>query len=230
MPDGCPALQRAGQLRRLAIGLPLPLAPGPHPHRRRLPLHGRRRRLRPLQRPRPSHDVHLRMRPGLARMQSRRLPVLRQDAQPTAGRARQRRQNSDDLILQGFVQEYGPTVIAAPTATGFNRVAWIMPFVALALGIAFVVYVVRSWKNRPEPALADGITIPQGQRTRRVPRKGPQGDRRMTASVARTLLSAKSCDRRQVFKYGSLERARLQPGRYRTRKSRALAPEGVRSQ
>ncbi len=70
--------------------------------------------------------------------------------------------NSDDLILQGFVQEYGPTVIAAPTATGFNRVAWIMPFVALALGIAFVVYVVRAWKNRPAPALADGITIPQG--------------------------------------------------------------------
>ncbi len=70
--------------------------------------------------------------------------------------------NSDDLILQGFVQEYGPTVIAAPTATGFNRVAWIMPFVALALGIAFVVYVVRSWKDRPEPALADGIVIPQG--------------------------------------------------------------------
>jgi cytochrome c-type biogenesis protein CcmH len=70
--------------------------------------------------------------------------------------------NSDDLILQGFVQEYGPTVIAAPTATGFNRVAWIMPFVALALGIAFVVYVVRAWKNRPEPALADGIIIPRG--------------------------------------------------------------------
>ena len=70
--------------------------------------------------------------------------------------------NSDDLILQGFVQEYGPTVIAAPTATGFNRVAWIMPFVVLALGIAFAVHVVRSWKNRPEPALADGITIPQG--------------------------------------------------------------------
>jgi len=70
--------------------------------------------------------------------------------------------NSDDLILQGFVQEYGPTVIAAPTATGFNRVAWIMPFVALALGIVLVVYVVRAWKNRPEPALADGITIPRG--------------------------------------------------------------------
>jgi cytochrome c-type biogenesis protein CcmH/NrfF len=70
--------------------------------------------------------------------------------------------NNDDLILQGFVQEYGPTVIAAPTATGFNRVAWIMPFAALAFGITFVIYVVRSWKNRPAPALADGITIPRG--------------------------------------------------------------------
>jgi cytochrome c-type biogenesis protein CcmH/NrfF len=70
--------------------------------------------------------------------------------------------NNDDLILQGFVQEYGPTVIAAPTATGFNRVAWIMPFAVLALGIAFAVHIVRSWKNRPEPALADGIVIPHG--------------------------------------------------------------------
>jgi cytochrome c-type biogenesis protein CcmH len=69
---------------------------------------------------------------------------------------------SDDLILQGFVQNYGPTVIAAPTATGFNRVAWVMPFLALGLGIAFVVLVVRSWKNKPTPALADGIIVSRG--------------------------------------------------------------------
>jgi cytochrome c-type biogenesis protein CcmH/NrfF len=71
--------------------------------------------------------------------------------------------DNDDLILQGFVQDYGPTVIAAPTATGFNRVAWIMPFAVLALGIAFAIHIVRSWKNRPAPALAGGIAIPQGQ-------------------------------------------------------------------
>ena len=72
------------------------------------------------------------------------------------------RGDNNDLIMQGFVQNYGPTVIAAPTATGFNRVAWIMPFVALALGMAFVVVVVRSWRNKPTPALADGIAIPHG--------------------------------------------------------------------
>jgi cytochrome c-type biogenesis protein CcmH/NrfF len=70
--------------------------------------------------------------------------------------------DNDDLILQGFVQEYGPTVIAAPTAKGFNKIAWIMPFVVLMAGIVFVTWVVRAWKNRPEPALAGGISIPRG--------------------------------------------------------------------
>jgi cytochrome c-type biogenesis protein CcmH/NrfF len=79
--------------------------------------------------------------------------------------------NNDDLILQGFVQEYGPTVIAAPTASGFNRVAWIMPFAVLALGITLVIYVVRSWKNRPTPALADGIAVPLGSELEEFRRK-----------------------------------------------------------
>jgi cytochrome c-type biogenesis protein CcmH len=70
--------------------------------------------------------------------------------------------DNDDLILQGFVQDYGPTVIAAPTSTGFNKVAWIMPFAVLVLGFVLVTWIVRTWKNRPAPALADGIAIPQG--------------------------------------------------------------------
>ena len=67
------------------------------------------------------------------------------------------RGDNDSLILQGFVQKYGPTVLAAPTTKGFDRTAWIMPFVALVLGFGIVVLVVRAWKNRPEPALADGV-------------------------------------------------------------------------
>jgi cytochrome c-type biogenesis protein CcmH len=67
------------------------------------------------------------------------------------------RGDSDSLVQQAFVQKYGPTVLAAPTTTGFDRTAWIMPFAALILGFGIVVYVVRSWKNRPTPALADGL-------------------------------------------------------------------------
>ena len=67
------------------------------------------------------------------------------------------RGDNDDLTLQSFVQKYGPTVVAAPSTTGFGRVAWIMPFAALLAGMAGLVWVVRSWRSRPAPALADGI-------------------------------------------------------------------------
>jgi cytochrome c-type biogenesis protein CcmH/NrfF len=62
------------------------------------------------------------------------------------------RGDNDDLILQGFVQKYGSVVLAAPTTTGFNRVAWIIPYVALTLGLAGVVVLVRTWKLRRAPA------------------------------------------------------------------------------
>jgi len=72
------------------------------------------------------------------------------------------RGDNDDLTLQSFVQKYGPTVIAAPSTSGFGRVAWVMPFLALGLGIALTVYLVRAWKNKPAPALAGGIPTPRG--------------------------------------------------------------------
>ena len=68
--------------------------------------------------------------------------------------------DSDDLILQRFVQEYGGVVLAAPTATGFNRLAWITPFAALGAGILAVVYVVRRWKLRQMRIAADAPVAP----------------------------------------------------------------------
>ncbi|MGO8794841.1 MAG: cytochrome c-type biogenesis protein CcmH [Candidatus Sulfotelmatobacter sp.] len=68
------------------------------------------------------------------------------------------RGDSDSLVEQSFVQKYGPTVLAAPTAKGFDRVAYIIPFVALILGFGLIVLVIRAWKSRPEPALADGLS------------------------------------------------------------------------
>ncbi|MGA8619543.1 MAG: cytochrome c-type biogenesis protein CcmH [Candidatus Sulfotelmatobacter sp.] len=67
------------------------------------------------------------------------------------------RGDSDSLVEQSFVQKYGPTVLAAPTNKGFNRVAYIIPFAALILGFGLIGLVIRSWKNRPAPALADGL-------------------------------------------------------------------------
>jgi cytochrome c-type biogenesis protein CcmH/NrfF len=67
------------------------------------------------------------------------------------------RGDSDSLVEQAFVQKYGPTVLAAPTTAGFDRAAYIVPFVALFFGAGLVVLVVRAWKNRPAPALAGGV-------------------------------------------------------------------------
>jgi len=73
--------------------------------------------------------------------------------------AAMQRGDSDDLVLQSFVQKYGPTVLIAPTHTGFNRVAWIMPYLALGLGLTTVVLVVRAWKMRPL-ATPEGAVAP----------------------------------------------------------------------
>ncbi len=56
------------------------------------------------------------------------------------------RGDNDSLILQSFVQKYGNTVLAAPTTTGFNRIAWIMPFAVFALAIILTVWLVRLWR------------------------------------------------------------------------------------
>jgi cytochrome c-type biogenesis protein CcmH len=61
------------------------------------------------------------------------------------------RGENDDLTMQAMVQSYGPTVVAAPAGTGFDRVAWIMPYLALVLGLTVVTLVVRAWRLRPEP-------------------------------------------------------------------------------
>jgi len=72
------------------------------------------------------------------------------------------RGDSDSLVEQAFVQKYGPTVLAAPTTTGFDRTAWIMPFAALVAGCVVLVLIIRSWRNRPAPALADGLQPVRG--------------------------------------------------------------------
>jgi len=72
------------------------------------------------------------------------------------------RGDNDDLTLQGFVQKYGTTVMAAPTKTGFNRVAWIMPYLVLVLGLVTVTAIVRVWKSRPLVLPAGSVAAVHG--------------------------------------------------------------------
>jgi cytochrome c-type biogenesis protein CcmH len=66
------------------------------------------------------------------------------------------RGDDDSLVEQGFVQKYGPTVLAAPTTEGFDGAAYAVPIATLILGFGLIVLVIRAWKNRLPPAVSDG--------------------------------------------------------------------------
>jgi cytochrome c-type biogenesis protein CcmH len=72
------------------------------------------------------------------------------------------RGDSDNNVLQWFIQTYGTTVLTVPTDHGFNRIAWIMPYLALVLGIGLVVFIVAVWKKRPLTAHANVPTAVRG--------------------------------------------------------------------
>jgi len=67
------------------------------------------------------------------------------------------RGDSDDQILNWFVEKYGPVVLAAPTKTGFNRVAWLMPYCTLLVGLGLTAFLIRMWRSRSKAAPAASL-------------------------------------------------------------------------
>jgi len=59
---------------------------------------------------------------------------------------------SPDAVVAIFVADDGEQRLAAPTKQGFNLVAWVAPFAALALGGTFLGWVLRSWTKRAPKA------------------------------------------------------------------------------
>jgi cytochrome c-type biogenesis protein CcmH len=67
---------------------------------------------------------------------------------------------SNDLILQSFVQEYGPQVLVVPPAKGFDLTAWLMPIFASLIGLSLLIIVVQRWRDRAlKPAVAAGPKV-----------------------------------------------------------------------
>ena len=69
------------------------------------------------------------------------------------------RGDSDQLILQSFIQEYGPTVLAEPPAKGFNWAAWVIPVLVPLLALYGVWEMVRRWRKRAALAPAGGPNV-----------------------------------------------------------------------
>jgi cytochrome c-type biogenesis protein CcmH len=57
--------------------------------------------------------------------------------------------SSDKEILASFAAKYGATVLAAPTAHGFDLVAWIAPFAVFAAALLGTILLVRRWSVGP---------------------------------------------------------------------------------
>jgi cytochrome c-type biogenesis protein CcmH len=61
---------------------------------------------------------------------------------------------TDEQILQAFVQEYGTQVYTEPPKSGFSLVAWVLPSVYLSVGAGVVIFVIARWRKRPGPLTA----------------------------------------------------------------------------
>ena len=61
---------------------------------------------------------------------------------------------SKQRIIDGLVDEFGSQVLATPPKSGFDLIAWIVPALAVALGLAAIPVLTRTWARRGAPAAA----------------------------------------------------------------------------
>ena len=54
---------------------------------------------------------------------------------------------SDEEILDYFIARYGENVLAEPPKSGFSLTIWLIPFVAMGLGIGGVVWAVKALRR-----------------------------------------------------------------------------------
>jgi cytochrome c-type biogenesis protein CcmH len=55
-------------------------------------------------------------------------------------------------IKQYFVDQYGVRVLAAPPASGFNWLAYLLPALAIVLGAIGLARALRTWRGAPAPS------------------------------------------------------------------------------
>jgi cytochrome c-type biogenesis protein CcmF len=64
-----------------------------------------------------------------------------------------------DTILAAFVKEYGQHVRDVPENTGFNRLAWLLPYLLAGAGLVVIILNARRWSHAPA-AIAGGVPAP----------------------------------------------------------------------
>lgn len=81
--------------------------------------------------------------------------------------------DTDEQIFSAFTAKYGATVLAAPTAKGFDLVAWIAPIAVFAAALLGTILLVRRWgglggeKAAREAAVGDPAVPDPAEQERR---------------------------------------------------------------
>jgi len=75
---------------------------------------------------------------------------------------------TDEQIIAAFSEKYGLTVLSSPPASGFNLLAYILPFAALVIGAIIAAYVARNWKRAAVPQTAPPVDIASDPRLQKV--------------------------------------------------------------
>ena len=95
---------------------------------------------------------------------------------------------SDDAIVAVFVKEQGLSALAAPPTEGFSLLGWLMPFIALALGLGVIWLYIKRFR-KPVEALAPAARTGRRSAISRTDREGNVG-RVMFAATAALLIAA----------------------------------------
>jgi cytochrome c-type biogenesis protein CcmH/NrfF len=60
--------------------------------------------------------------------------------------------STDDRIVKSFVDEHGLQALSSPPTSGFSGLAWIMPWVAVAIGLVAIYLFIRRFHPKHAPA------------------------------------------------------------------------------
>jgi cytochrome c-type biogenesis protein CcmF len=64
-----------------------------------------------------------------------------------------------DTILATFVKEYGQYVRDIPEDTGFNRLAWLLPYLLAGAGLVVIIMNARRWSHQPAAATSGASPV-----------------------------------------------------------------------
>jgi cytochrome c-type biogenesis protein CcmH len=66
-----------------------------------------------------------------------------------------------------FVEKYGDWILLSPPASGFTLLVWVVPFIALGIGLILVALAVRRWSRAPQAAAPVEVDPAMRERIRR---------------------------------------------------------------